>query len=127
MALTEKYQSVADFAKTVGVQVANFHEEGGKLVFNASAPTPYLKNVVFDKFKDVSNAPTLDDVTANISVEDDSVYHRHTVQSGETLSKISKHYYDDANLYNHIFEANRDQLSSADLIKVDQVLVIPKK
>jgi nucleoid-associated protein YgaU len=36
-----------------------------------------------------------------------------------------KEFYGDANRYNKIFEANRDQLSDADKIKPGQVLKIP--
>ncbi len=49
----------------------------------------------------------------------------HTVQSGETLSSIAKHYYGDANEYRAIFEANKDKLSDPDKIQVGQELVIP--
>src|SRR5215218_5921793 len=36
------------------------------------------------------------------------------VKSGDTLSKISKQFYGDANKYNAIFEANRPMLKNAD-------------
>jgi nucleoid-associated protein YgaU len=49
----------------------------------------------------------------------------HVVQKGETLSKISKKYYGDPNLYMKIFEANKDVLKNPDLIKVGQKLRIP--
>ena len=52
-------------------------------------------------------------------------YHVHKVQSGESLSKISKHYYKDANQYMKIFNANKDQLSNPDMIKPGQELKIP--
>ncbi len=49
----------------------------------------------------------------------------YTVKSGDTLSKISKEYYGDANQYNKIFEANRPLLKDADDIFPGQVLRIP--
>ena len=49
----------------------------------------------------------------------------YTVKSGDTLSKISKEFYGDANLYNKIFEANRPLLKNADDIFPGQVLRIP--
>ncbi len=49
----------------------------------------------------------------------------HTVESGDTLSKISKKYYGDPNQYNKIFEANRPMLSDPDKIDPGQVLRIP--
>ena len=47
------------------------------------------------------------------------------VRSGETLSKISKDIYGDANKYMKIFEANKDQLKDPNMIKVGQKLVLP--
>jgi len=47
------------------------------------------------------------------------------VQSGDTLSKIAKEYYGDANKYMDIFNANTDKLSDPDKIQVGQELVIP--
>jgi len=83
-----------------------------------------VKNALWDKIKEIGGeSPS--DIKANISVADDSVYHRHTVKSGESLSKIAKHYYGDAMKYNKIFEANTDQLKNPDVIHPDQVLVIP--
>ena len=49
----------------------------------------------------------------------------HDVVSGDTLSALAKRYYGDASKYNRIFEANRDQLSDPDKIKVGQKLKIP--
>jgi nucleoid-associated protein YgaU len=49
----------------------------------------------------------------------------HTVEKGDTLSKISKQVYGDANQYNKIFEANKPMLKSPDLIYPGQVLRIP--
>lgn len=51
----------------------------------------------------------------------------HTVERGDSLGKIAKHWYGDAKRYTDIFEANRDQLSSPDAIDVGQTLVIPLK
>jgi nucleoid-associated protein YgaU len=49
----------------------------------------------------------------------------HVVEKGETLSKISKKYYGDPNLYMKIFEENKDVLKNPDLIKIGQKLRIP--
>jgi len=59
-------------------------------------------------------------------VADESVYHRHTVKSGETLGKIAKHYYGDPMKYKQIFQANTNILKNPDLIHPNQELVIPK-
>jgi nucleoid-associated protein YgaU len=49
----------------------------------------------------------------------------YTVVSGDTLSKISKQYYGDANKYPQIFEANKPMLSNPDKIYPGQNLRIP--
>ena len=49
----------------------------------------------------------------------------YTVKSGDTLSKISKEFYGEANKYNQIFEANKPMLKDPDKIYPGQVLRIP--
>lgn len=49
----------------------------------------------------------------------------YTVVSGDTLSKIAKRFYGDANKYPVIFEANTPMLTHPDKIYPGQVLVIP--
>ena len=49
----------------------------------------------------------------------------YTVKSGDTLSKISKEMYGDANQYQKIFEANQPLLKDVNKIYVGQVLRIP--
>ena len=46
---------------------------------------------------------------------------------GDTLSKISKQFYGDANQYQKIFEANKPMLSHPDKIYPGQKLRIPPK
>ena len=48
------------------------------------------------------------------------------VKSGDTLSKIAKELYGDANAYNQIFEANRPMLKDPDEIYPGQMLRIPQ-
>ena len=49
----------------------------------------------------------------------------HTVEKGDTLSKIAKEVYGDAMKYPVIFEANKPMLSDPDLIYPGQVLRCP--
>lgn len=51
----------------------------------------------------------------------------HTVEKGDTLSKIAKEVYGNANLYNAIFEANKPMLKHPDKIFPGQVLRIPPR
>ena len=50
----------------------------------------------------------------------------HTVQKGETLSKIAQQHYGAASKYPAIFEANKPMLTDPDKIYPGQVLRIPK-
>ena len=50
----------------------------------------------------------------------------HTVESGDTLSKIAKHYYGDPNQYPKIFQANTPMIKDPDEIYPGQVLLIPE-
>jgi len=70
-----------------------------------------------------STAPILESTT-------DHTYQNHqtyTVVAGDSLSKISKHFYGEANHWRRIFEANRDILKDPDLIYPGQTLKIPSE
>ncbi len=49
----------------------------------------------------------------------------YTVVEGDSLSKIAKHQYGDANKWHAIYEANRDKIKNPDLIHPGQVFTIP--
>ena len=48
----------------------------------------------------------------------------YTVVSGDSLSKIAKKFFGNANRWHEIYDANRDQISNPDMIRVGQVLKI---
>ena len=50
----------------------------------------------------------------------------YTVKKGDSLSKIAKREYGDAQQWHRIFEANRDTIKDADLIYPGQVIRIPE-
>jgi len=54
-----------------------------------------------------------------------TVTRTYTVVSGDSLSKIAKKIYGDANRWKEIFEANKDTVKNPDLIRPGQVLKIP--
>ena len=124
MSVKAKYQPVLDLGQKLNIKDGDVREENGVLKIKGVANTQYEKNVLWDKIKEIGGENP-SDIKANITVADSSVYHRHTVQSGESLSKIAKHYYGDAMKYNKIFEANRNILKNPDLIHPGQELVIP--
>ena len=49
----------------------------------------------------------------------------YTVVKGDSLSKIAKHLYGDAQKWRTIYEANRDQIKNPDLIYPGQTFTIP--
>jgi nucleoid-associated protein YgaU len=136
-ALKLKYKPVFDEIEGRQVRLQNVHIEGGKLLIRGVAPSDEAKNRVWDKIKAVD--PSYSDLTAEITVAaaaqaaqaraagataaEPVVY---TVQPGDTLSKIAKNYYGDANQYTRIFEANRDKLENPNVIRPGQRLLIPQ-
>lgn len=124
MSVKLKYQGVLDLGETLGIQNGNVEEVNGVLKVSGVANTPHEKNLIWDKIKEVGGElPS--DIEADISVADESVYHRHTVESGDTLGKIAKQYYGKAGKYTAIFEANTNILKNPDVIHPGQELVIP--
>ncbi len=119
-----KYQPVLDLGQSLNIKNGDVKEENGKLHVTGTAKTPYEKNLLWDKIKEIGGANPAD-INADIQVEDASVFHRHTVKKGETLGKIAQQYYGKAGLYTKIFEANTDKLKNPDVIHPDQELVIP--
>ncbi len=74
----------------------------------------------------VGNVEGVEGVDNNLVVEvpkPEAKYH--SVEKGDSLSKIAKEYYGDAMKYPLIFEANKPMLKSPDLIYPGQVLRIP--
>lgn len=121
-----KYQDVLDLGKQLNIQGGDVNEENGVLKITGTAKYQYEKNILWDKIKDIGG-DNPSDIKADIKVADTSVYARHTVKSGETLSKIAKHYYGDASKYQKIFAANSDILKNPDLIHPNQELIIPNE
>jgi len=105
----------------------------------ATAPSEEAKNKIWDQIKLVD--PTYSDLIADITVNEAAApktqtagasanagtqTRTYTVKPGDSLSKISREFYGDANKYQKIFEANRDKLSDPDKIRAGQELVIPE-
>ena len=121
MSLQVKYSQVLALAQELNMKDIKVDEEAGVLKLSGTANTPYEKNCVWDKI----GGEAYPDIKANISVANPGFYHVHTVVGGDSLSKISKKYYKDANQYMKIFNANTDQLKDPDKINVGQKLKIP--
>ena len=135
--LKNKYASVLQTIQDKGVVLSHINMDGAKLFIQGAAPSDTIKNEVWDKIKAVDASYA--DLTCDLSVDTrlpqpqaaaaaaagGAAGRTYTVKAGDTLSKIAKEFYGNANEYNKIFEANKDQLSSPDKIKVGQELKIP--
>ncbi len=139
--LKSKYQSVLSLMTQQSVQLQNVHIQDGKLFIRGTAPSLEAKNRVWEQIKLVD--PNYSDLTADITVSQSTTgsagraqtagagigggqqNRTYTVQAGDTLSKISREFYGDANQYMKIFEANRDRLKDPDKIRPGQEIIIP--
>jgi nucleoid-associated protein YgaU len=126
-----KYATALKVMQDQGVSLKHLHVQDGKLFLRAAAPTEIAKNEVWNAIR--SADATFNDLNAEIAVDSTlpapaakgAAAQTYTVQAGDSLSKISKHFYGDANKYMKIFEANKDTLSDPDKIKPGQTLKIP--
>ena len=124
MTLKDKYKNVLALGEKLQIKDGYVTEENGKLKIGGTTQYQLEKDRLWDAIKkEGGENPT--DLVADIKVTDNSIYGIHTVESGDTLSKIAKSAYGDANSYMKIFEANRDKLNDPNMIKVGQDLVIP--
>jgi nucleoid-associated protein YgaU len=128
-----KYQSVLNLMNTLGVQLNNLHVQDDKLVIRGQAKTKDDVNKVWNQIKLVEKNYKLD-LMAEITYLSDTPAPKpqnaptlriHKVVAGDTLSKIAKKYYGNANEYMKIFEANKNILKDPDKIFPGQELIIP--
>ena len=130
--LKGKYQSVLTLMNQLQVRLQNLHLQDNKLFLKGNAKTKSDSNRVWDQIKLVDKNYS-QDLMAEISYDVDTpaatpaaqVARTYTVRAGDTLSKIAKQQYGDANSYMKIFEANKGLLKDPDKIQVGQVLNIP--
>ena len=136
--LRAKYDSVIRFMQQSGVRVQKSELKDGKFYLKGEAPSEELKNKVWDHIKsvDASYHDLIADITVSASGQGGPAPsaqppaapgQSYTVKAGDTLSKIAKEFYGNANAYMRIFDANKDKLTDPDKIQVGQVLSIPPK
>jgi nucleoid-associated protein YgaU len=118
--LKSKYSALLNKGHEVGMTVQNINMEGDKILIRGVVPSDYAKREIWDTVKSID--PNVSDAIIDVNVQSGLTYN---VVSGDTLSKIAQRFYGDANAYQRIFEANRDQLSDPDKIKVGQQLRLP--
>jgi nucleoid-associated protein YgaU len=129
--LKQKYASVFAVIQQQGVRLAQLHVQDNKLFMRGAAPSEAIKNAMWNQIKAVN--PAYDDITADITVDStlpqpapaSAPERTYKVQPGDSLSKIAKEFYGNANDYMRIFEANKDTLNDPNKIQIGQELVIP--
>lgn len=115
-------QRIQQYAKIDNLSV-NYNGDTDTVTINGTAPTQADREKAILAAGNVQHVAQVEDNISVVTPEPES--RMYTVKSGDTLSKISKEVYGDANQYNKIFEANQPLLSSPDKIYPGQVLRIP--
>jgi nucleoid-associated protein YgaU len=96
-----------------------------------AAPSAAIKNALWNQIKAIN--PAYDDITVNVTVDPSlpqpapsgGPRQTYTVQAGDSLSRIAKQFYGNADEYMRIFDANKDKLNDPNRIQIGQELVIP--
>ncbi len=117
--LKQKYQPVLDAITKEGAQLMNLNLDGNQLFLKAVADSESSKDRIWDAIKKID--PTFADLKHDIEVKLGA--QKYTVQSGDSLSKIAKHFYGNAQKFTVIARANN--IANPDLIKVGEELEIP--
>lgn len=116
------------------IMAQNLNAEGLSVAFDGASSTVTVSGMAPDQATkekillccgNVAGVAQVNDELTVAAPSDPAQYY--TVVKGDTLSKISKEFYGNANLYNQIFEANRPMLSHPDKIYPGQTLRIPPK
>lgn len=123
--LKTKYDELLKLGEALQVRDGYVNEEGGKLKIGGLCTFQYEKDQLWDKIKSFANWEQ--EIEADIRVENTDFYGYYTVKSGDTLSKIAKHYFGNANKYMDIYNINTDILKNPDLIRVGQKLKLPNR
>jgi nucleoid-associated protein YgaU len=125
MGLRDKYAYAIQTCK--GMFHGNAEERDGKLYFKGTVSSDAEKNKIWDAIKTIPDwqREVIADITVIAAPGATGQMRTHTVQAGETLSKIAKDELGSAGAYMKIFEANKDQLQDPNMIKPGQVLRIP--
>jgi nucleoid-associated protein YgaU len=120
--LKQKYTPVINTIQSFsaeGAKIDDLSLEGDKLHLKASVPSPVVANRVWDEIKKVDS--TYADLHHEIATTGST--QSYTIQSGDNLSKVSKHFYGDANKYEKIAQANN--IADANKISAGQTITIP--
>lgn len=125
MMLKEKYQNVLELGQSIDVKDGYVNEEDGKLKFGGTVRYQYDSDRLWDAIK--THSAWEQEVEAQIAVANTEIYGHYTVQSGDTLWKVSEQLLGEGKRYMEIFNLNTDQLENPDRINVGQELKLPNR
>jgi nucleoid-associated protein YgaU len=106
-----------------GLQVA-YDPSNGKCTLAGECPTAEAMQKAVLLAGNIQGVSEVDISGLKVPAPKEKVEY-YIIVSGDTLSKIAKHYYGDANKYPRIFEANREVIKDANLIFPGQKIRIP--
>ncbi len=121
----KKTAAITNLVQQMGLKAESFNVQvdGDKATLTGKVDTQEQREKIVLLAGNSVGIAKVDDQLQVLRQEPEAQYY--DVQSGDTLSKISKHFYGDANQYNRILEANRPMLKDADHIYPGQKLRIP--
>lgn len=117
-ALVKLVQDMGFKVQDLGVRV-----DDDKVTLTGQAPSQEIREKIVLLVGNVEGIGSVDDNMTSAQAAPEAQYYE--VKSGDTLSKIAKQHYGDANKYPQIFEANRPMLKDPDEIYPGQRLRIP--
>lgn len=117
-ALVKLVQDMGFHVSDLGVRV-----DGDKVTLTGQARSQEEREKIALLVGNVEGIGSVDDQMKAAQAAPEATFYE--VKPGDTLSKISKQFYGDANKYNQIFEANKPMLKDADEIYPGQRLRIP--
>ena len=123
--MVEKYKELETLAGKLGIREFSMKDAGGKVQIAGKTTYALERDLFWDALK--KHAGWENEVAADIKAERSDIHGIHTVQPGESLSKIAKTHLDDAGRYMDIFNANKDKLKDPNMIHPGQQLVIPNR
>ena len=123
--MIEKYKDLETLAGKLGIRGFSMKEAGGTVQIAGTSTYALERDLFWDALK--KKAGWENEVSADVKAERTDIHGIHTVQPGESLSKIAKIHLDDAGRYMDIFNANKDKLKDPNMIHPGQQLVIPNR
>lgn len=121
-------RAILDYVAAQNLPIENltvaFDSDAATVTVSGSAPDQVTREKIVLCCGNVQGVAQVNDQINVVSgTAEESKWYE--VKSGDSLSKIAKNFYGDANRYSAIFEANKPMLSDPDKIYPGQMLRIP--